>query len=393
MHHVIFLRRRRMSHIALIALAMGSMLSPSMAAANCGWKFVPTPNASISQNYFTSVSATSPYDAWAAGFFANDPNFVQTITEHWNGHVWAIVPSPNPGSQDNRLASVSATSPSDAWAAGWYFGNDNIVHTLTEHWNGHVWTVVPSPDPDNNTNHFNGIWAMSPSDAWAAGYYHGNDNIDRTLTEHWNGHAWTVVPSPNPANNANYLFGVSAISPSNAWAAGYYRGNDNLFHILIEHWNGRVWAVVPSPEPPSKLNVLYGVSATSPSNAWAAGWYFGNDNIVHTLTEHWNGHVWAIVPSPFFLNNTNYLYAISTTSASDAWTAGLYKSGDIRDHTLVEHWNGSAWAVVPSAETAINENSIYGISAISPSDAWAAGSYTTIDLTVHTLIEQWKCNR
>ena len=41
----------------------------------------------------------------------------------------------------------------------------------------------------------------------------------KTLILHWDGTAWTQVPSPNP-NSDSYLSGVAATSPANAWAVG-----------------------------------------------------------------------------------------------------------------------------------------------------------------------------
>ncbi|HXP19427.1 MAG TPA: hypothetical protein VN840_07260 [Streptosporangiaceae bacterium] len=46
----------------------------------------------------------------------------------------------------------------------------------------------------------------------------------QTLIEHWNGKAWSHVPSPNPAGStySNVLDGVASSSSTNAWAVGYY---------------------------------------------------------------------------------------------------------------------------------------------------------------------------
>jgi len=43
------------------------------------------------------------------------------------------------------------------------------------------------------------------------------------LILHWDGTAWTQVPSPNPARD-NVLTGVAATSASNAWAVGSFTG-------------------------------------------------------------------------------------------------------------------------------------------------------------------------
>ena len=52
-------------------------------------------------------------DAWAVGH-VND----QTLTIHWNGTAWSIIPSPNPGISFNNLAAVAAIAPNDVWAVG-----------------------------------------------------------------------------------------------------------------------------------------------------------------------------------------------------------------------------------------------------------------------------------
>jgi hypothetical protein len=51
-------------------------------------------------------------------------------------------------------------------------------------------------------------------------YYNGT--AERTLIEHWNGKAWKVIQSPNrggPADN-NQLYGVTATCATDAWAVG-----------------------------------------------------------------------------------------------------------------------------------------------------------------------------
>ena len=58
---------------------------------------------------------------------------------------------------------------------------------------------------------------LSPSDAWAVGFYQ-DTGLDQTLIEHWDGSAWTVVPSPNVAEFDNVLNAVRAKSATDIWA-------------------------------------------------------------------------------------------------------------------------------------------------------------------------------
>ena len=50
-----------------------------------------------------------------------------------------------------------------------------------------------------------------------------NGSIDQTLTEHWNGTAWSVVASPNLGTSDNVLYGVAAVAANDVWAVGYYQ--------------------------------------------------------------------------------------------------------------------------------------------------------------------------
>jgi hypothetical protein len=81
--------------------------------------------------------------------------------------------------------------------------------------------------------------------------------------------AATQTRSPGPAASFTIngaLSGVAATSAGNAWAVG----GANSGKTLIVHWNGTAWSRVPSPSL-SGFASLSGVAATSATNAWAVG--------------------------------------------------------------------------------------------------------------------------
>src|SRR5205807_2376610 len=159
---------------------------------------------------------------------------------------WGVVPSPNLGTDSNLLNGVAAVSSSDAWAVG-YYGEYTVAQTLIEHWNGSAWIMFPSPNVDARTNVLNGVAAVSSSDAWAVGYYFSNAFVYQTLIEHWDGSGWSAIPSPSVGIRDNVLYGVAVGSSSDVWAVGEYRDGSGEYQTLIEHWNGSAWSVVPSP--------------------------------------------------------------------------------------------------------------------------------------------------
>ena len=200
-----------------------------------------------------------------------------------------------------------------------------------------------TPNPSSLTNHLYGISAPSASDTWAVGDYLNNGTgFFDTLAERWNGKAWTQFGSPDASSHDNHLLGVSATSAANPWAVGYY--DKAATDTLAERWNGKIWTLFKSPDPSSQDNYLYGVSATSASNAWAAGYYCTNTACTTngtTLILHWNGPAWKQVPSPN-PTSASVLNAVSATSPSNAWAVGSYTKVSV--DTLAEHWNGKRWS-------------------------------------------------
>src|SRR6266568_2309427 len=68
---------------------------------------------------------------------------------------------------------------------------------------------------------FSGVAATSSSNAWAVGTWSQSNTTYKTLIERWNGTAWKVQTSPNPAPgdwDENVLNGVAGLSSSDAWA-------------------------------------------------------------------------------------------------------------------------------------------------------------------------------
>src|SRR5438045_3624497 len=196
---------------------------------------------------------------------------------------WLIVPSPNLTS-DNQLYGTAAVSASDAWAVGYAYNASAVQSTLVEHWNGTAWSIIPSPNPGTSTrcgagysgSALSGVAKVSSTNVWAVGYICGLQS--KTLTEHWNGSKWSVVSSPNETGaDASTLAAVAALSSNDVWAVGNYKVfNQYQWDTLIEHWDGTKWSIVSSPNVPgADKNFLYAVAALSPSNVWAVGYSEG----------------------------------------------------------------------------------------------------------------------
>ncbi len=330
---------------------------------------------------------TSACNGWAVGYYQNGTAGLALI-ERWNGKVWKRRRSPQPG-YESELSGVAALSARDAWTVG----SSNYGRTLIEHWNGRAWKVQRSPNPGGSGREdgFLGVAAVSPRDAWAVGEYNSLKVIfSRTLIAHWNGKAWKVQRSPNPAikdNGVDGLAAIAAVSSTDAWAVGTDKKR-GVYRTLVDHWNGKAWKVQPSPNPSTHFNELEGVAATSSSNAWAVGYYSNGARTGHsrTLIERWNGKAWKVQPSGTGTAGGRF-HGVAALSPTEAWAVGHANGGY---QTLVEHWNGKSWKLQPTPTPSTTLNELYGVAAVSPKDAWAVGQYAPssgpADLT---LIDHW----
>lgn len=242
------------------------------------------------------------------------------------------------------------------------------------------------PAAANADNVLQGAAARSGRDAWAVGYVNEGAVFD-TVIDHWDGKAWTRMHSPDPAGMSghNVLTSVTATSADDAWAAGASSDTSSM-RTLIAHWDGTRWRHVPSPDPGSGYDYLYGISAASPDSVWAVGVYY-NGSVDQTLIEHWDGTSWSVQrsPNPGGSARGNRLYAVSATSSDNAWAVGVYDNGTAL-HSLIEHWDGTSWRVQRSPEPpgGANFRTLDSVSADSPADAWAVGNSR-----YGTLVEHW----
>src|SRR5581483_7260354 len=158
-----------MNRVAVLAKNVSAiaLLLYGLTASAGSFSVQTTANPNVHGNTMVAVAGSSATDVWAVGFSnSNNLNESRTLIEHWNGTAWRVVPSPNPGStpacqnsnSGNFLNAVAAVSPTDAWAVGFYFTCSSLLKPLVVHWNGTAWTVVNSPALRTNDNSsLNGI--------------------------------------------------------------------------------------------------------------------------------------------------------------------------------------------------------------------------------------------
>jgi len=253
------------------------------------------------------------------------------IIERWDGTQWSVFPGPSFSSNEQpAIYGMAGINANDIWTVGSLLVNNQLLEALYEHWDGTAWTATTGPFH----GFFRAISADAANDIWAVGY-----NGNGTFSERYHGTHWVRYITPNVGTGPNSLEGVVALTPNDVWAVGYSTATqkpppgqyDVPTKTLIEHFDGEAWAIVPSPNVGPKTqyqsNRLLGIAAVSPNDIYAFGSYFAASGSEYqmTLLLHWDGSAWSIVPSPSPKGGSftsDLLFSGVGIASENVWIAG-----------------------------------------------------------------------
>lgn len=279
------------------------------------------------------------------------------------------------------------------------------------------WTQIPVPDdPSWWSSWFEDVTVAGPDDAWAVGFYSvpkpGSGFETFTLAMHWDGVAWTKVPTPSPApypgGTKAYLNGVDAVSPNDVWAGGDRYGDAGGLSVgqwvMVQHWDGSSWKEIPVPTPPGGVSInfsgtrVHTVRAVGKDDVWFGG-QWGEPNALGSVTwrplqMHWDGSGLTVYPTPTITDGYYAFHTVSMSavSSSDIWavcqknTAGGYSKKNV-----ILHWDGSSWSLAPVPDASA-EHTLYEIVANSANDVWVFGEapWTYAPYVLHYDGNSWK---
>ena len=344
---------------SLMRLAVGFAIFGTFAlpagtahAAPLVWRLVST-NISDTSPGLVGVSCTRPSQCVGVGSqqAPGSGSLSQTLVEVWDGKSWSIVPSPDEGPNDaNVLQSVSCSSRRSCVAVGYWCSSGCLENqSLVEVFDGSVWAVVPSPDPGSR-NQLNSVSCTSARSCTAVGGYCPeagcpDGSYFKTLIETWNGTAVSLASSPNPTTEDNILSSVSCVSAANCQAVGGGASGGD-FETLVESWNGTIWSATPSPNPGTD-SVLLGISCVNANHCEAVGWMDAGLDVTpqRTLVESWNGSGWSVVSSVSPGTGSDLLNSVSCISARRCVAVGVYATGSVTPPPM-QIWNGIRWSEI-----------------------------------------------
>lgn len=233
----------------------------------------------------------------------------------------------------------------------------------------------------------------------AVGDFKNRGGRTLALGEAWNGSRWSIQPTPNLARVPYTV--LRSVSCTTRWActavgqSGQTPQYGQQTRTLAARWNGRTWAVQPTPAlvagAADALNAVSCKSATSCVAVGIAG-FGGDSEAANTLAERWNGRRWLIQRrAPIPLGNYSYLSGVwcsSDTACIAVGSTTYTHAPGVYQAPLAEAWNGARWSIQSTPNPAGASNtSFLAVGCTSVGGCTAVGNYDSSGYT--PLVERY----
>ncbi|HVM76318.1 MAG TPA: hypothetical protein VMT75_11785 [Candidatus Saccharimonadales bacterium] len=347
---------------ALLTFHLGAAAQTSgfnSSASTSVFTRIATPNLGPN-NLLESMSADSEQDIWAVGDF---------VSLNFNGTAWKAIPLALPAGEAT-MNGISAQSPSDVWAVGSTVVNNHLI-SVTEHFDGKKWSIVPSPQFASGSQLFK-VFAVASDSVYAVGALSTDTQLQgKPLIEHFDGTKWSVVSLPLAIKNTRAeLVNIAGLSATDIWMIG----NVVTGSPLVLHFDGQNFTRVPFPG--SKV-FLSGITLIASNDAWITGSNGG------TLAAHWDGNAWKRVASPSGpAGSSSGLAAVAAVSSADVWAAGGINQPGVGFLNLVEHWDGTQWTINPIQTSKQAFDELNAALAFPSGSVFVAGTRLHCDTTI-----------
>jgi hypothetical protein len=257
-----------------------------------------------------SIAALSPSEIWIGGTHSLKGGASQAFIDQLVDGKWTSVVLPSllkghiNSARDNwfsRVTSLSASSPTNVWAAGELASKK--LGFVALHWDGLKWSTSEVPVPGSDGSFAVGVASSSATDAWL---------VTTWAIMHFDGVSWSL--------SKQYQVGVgfeamASNSPTCLWAVGLRTTNG-----LAIHYNGTTWAQVKVPALQHGQNMVNGASVTTGCTAWLTTLDQTKGFANHPLVERSTGGKLAIVDTAKF-NEQDYLNSVIALSPQAAIVA------------------------------------------------------------------------
>jgi uncharacterized repeat protein (TIGR02543 family) len=242
-------------------------------------------------------------------------------------------------------------------------------------WDGNTWSALGSGlvggtgYPGTNVT----ALAVSGNDLYVGGTFSTAGGNAASSIAKWNGSTWSAFGSGGLSGQVKAL----AVSGSNL-----YVGGENL----IAKWDGSTWSALGSG-----LNATVNALAVSGSDLYVGGWFTTAGGNAANHIAKWDGSTWSALGSGLG-GGTGY-YGTNVTalavSGTDLYVGGDFTTAGGNAANYIAKWNGSTWSALGSGVNGGLSYTIVYALAVSGSDLYVGGEFTTAGGSEANNIAKW----
>jgi hypothetical protein len=183
------------------------------------------------------VSCATSLLCEAVGEYTSSTGVETPAADQWHSTKWALQKALVPSSaKATDLVRVACATSTDCEAVGHYTNASSAEVVLAELWNGSEWAMQSAPNPSSaKASLLRDVMCVSTSFCVAVGDYVNSSGVEVTLAESWNGAVWELSSTPNPEGaKSSTLRGASCISSSDCEAVGDFVNSSGVEEPLTE---------------------------------------------------------------------------------------------------------------------------------------------------------------
>ncbi len=186
------------------------------------------------------VSCTSSSACTAVGAYTNSSGIEVALAEGWNGKEWAVQSAVN-SSQAKASVLTSVSCPTKACdAVGSYTNSSKVTEPFAESYSGSEWSLQSVPMPNGaKGGELSSVSCVTASACTAVGSYTNKEGARETLALGWNGMLWSLQSTPNPnKSKGDTLTGVSCVWSTGCYSVGSYTNSSSTLVTLGQKYFG-----------------------------------------------------------------------------------------------------------------------------------------------------------
>ena len=386
----------------------GGQSSPGIAKFNgTTWSSLGTGVSPASVEAIT----ISGSDVYVGGTFTSAGGSPASNIAKWNGTSWSALGS----GVSARVAGI-AISGSDVYVSGNFANAGGNPASRVAKWDGSQWSALGSGASSN----VEGV-AVLGSTVVIGGSFDTAGGLAAKGVAIWSSPNWTTFIG----NNSLQGFAVRgiAVSGTDVYVAGNFTTAGSLTVNGIAKWNGSTWSALGTGVPGGIINAI----AVSGNNVYVGGSFSNAGGTNANNIARWNGTSWSALGSGV----SGGVVAVITIVGEDVYVGGSFANAGGSAANKIAKWNGTSWsqlnsgiiagpvvAIAPAGNilyvgagtTTVDspnyflkyENGTWtglsaamtgggGVSslAVSGSDIYVAGSFTSVGIPGTTRIAKW----